>query len=87
MPTPLEQQCSTILYAASSSTFGLVLKTDDPMEARASLYHTRQLIGDPILASLQIRVSPDDSEHEIWLIRKKRAPVLTLSNIPPEDLL
>lgn len=66
----LDMQCHTVLLAAASAEVGLVLRTNDPYRARASLYRFRNAIGDAELRGLQIRVSPDDSEHEIWIIRQ-----------------
>ena len=69
-----------ILYEALSAEFGLVLRTNDPTKARATLYTARRELGDTELAPLMIRVSPNDSEHEIWLIRKDRIPLLDLND-------
>lgn len=65
----LEMQCVTILQAAASAEYGIVLKTNDPAKARATLYRVRKDLGDTELAKLMIRVSPDDSEGELWIIR------------------
>lgn len=81
MPSPLEIQCSTILYAAISAEFGLVIKTNNPYKARASLYKVRRDLGDTELAALQIRVSPNDSEGEIWLLRQKVTPSVNLQDL------
>jgi hypothetical protein len=81
--TGLEQQCLTVLQAAASATVGLCIKTNDPYRARASLYRFRKEFGDQTLSILQIRVSPTDSEHEIWIIRPTSAQAVT---IRPEDL-
>lgn len=80
--TPLEIQCHTILLAASTAEFGLVVKTNDPYRARASLYGFRTKLGDPELATLQIRVSPNDSEQEIWIIRPAAvAPTFAMESL------
>jgi hypothetical protein len=67
--TGFEIQCLTVLQAAAASSIGLCVKTNDPYRARASLYRFRKEFGDPQLSGLQIRVSPTDSEGEIWIIR------------------
>jgi hypothetical protein len=59
-----------ILNAALTSALGIVVRTNDAAKARATLYRVRKLLGDVELGQLQIRVSPDDSEHELWIIRK-----------------
>ena len=81
MPSSLEIQCSTILYAAISAEFGLVIKTNNPYKARASLYKTRRAIGDTELAKLQIRVSPNNSEGEIWLLRQDVAASVNIQEL------
>jgi hypothetical protein len=73
MPSFQETHCLTVLYAGASAAIGLVLRTDDPAKARAALYHARNMLNDPELASLTIRVSPDDSEHELWLLSNRNA--------------
>jgi|HubBroStandDraft_2_1064218.scaffolds.fasta_scaffold437544_2 hypothetical protein len=72
--TPLDLQCTMLLQTASSTALGLVVVTNDPIRARATLYRVRRTLDDPTLASLQIRVSPDNAEHEIWLVRRDQAP-------------
>jgi hypothetical protein len=81
MLTPLETQCATILAEALTSTYGLVLRTSNPVRARAALYQTRKKLGDAALDALQVRVSPDDAECEIWLIRRSSAPALDIQNL------
>lgn len=81
MPSPQDIQCHTILRAATSAELGLVLRTNDPYRARASLYKARKDIGDIELAALQIRTSPDDPEHELWIIKRSEAPILSLEEI------
>lgn len=67
--SPLEQQCVSILQAATQATHGIVVHTNDPARARATLYRVRKLVGDSEFNHLMIRVSPDDTEHELWIIR------------------
>ena len=89
MASPLDLQCLTILQEAISSEFGLVIRTSDPMKARASLYKARKdlvSVGfpvDPAMAFLQIRVSPDDSENEVWLLRRNQTPAFNFA-LPQE---
>ena len=83
-----EVQCSIILTEAASATFGLVVKTNDPYKARAMLYRVRKELGDTELAGLHIRVSPDDSEGAIWIIRRSQAAPFSISAIASaEELL
>ena len=77
--TPTETQCAMILDAAKASAYGLVIGTSNAAKARASLYRVRNMLGDTELRELQIRVSPDDSEHELWIIRRLEAPRFDLA--------
>lgn len=70
MPTNLELQCAQVLHSAASADLGIVLRTNNPTKARASLYNTRKMLSDPVLDNLHIRVSPNDSENEIWIIKR-----------------
>jgi hypothetical protein len=85
MATALEVQCATILYAAKDAELGLIIKTNNPYKARASLYKARRDLGDVELAKLQIRVSPDDSEGELWILRESPPPTISLE-ITANDL-
>ena len=88
MPTMLDLQCHAILTAATSAELGIVVTTDDPIRARASLYKFRSSFPDPSFAEVQIRVSPNDSEREIWLIKKEAvAPTVNLVPSNVSDLL
>lgn len=61
--------CAAIFRAAADATTGLVLRTNDAARARLMLYEARRTLGDAEFNQLMIRVSPDDTEHELWLIR------------------
>lgn len=78
-PSPHELQCLVILQAAASATLGLVITTNNPFKARAALYDARK--GDPSLASLHIRVSPNDSEHELWIIKRDANPGFSMESL------
>ena len=67
--TVLELQCLAIWKAALSSTVGIRVGTNDPTRARALMYKVRSTAGDVELNPLMIRVSPDDSEGELWILR------------------
>ena len=86
--TPQEQQCISILNSAATSTYGIVVKTSNAMKTRAALYRARIIIGDSEMKKLQIRVSPDDSEHEVWIIRRLQGPEFALIGLTSDnDLL
>lgn len=54
---------------AYSQRFGIVLAVSDAKAAKTLLYLARQKLGDPVLADLQIRTSPDNPENELWIIK------------------
>lgn len=70
MTTTLELQALTILEAALETEHGLVLRTNEPLRARATLYRFRKDSHNPELNALSIRFSPDDPEHELWILRR-----------------
>lgn len=70
MPTLVELQCNAILTAAASADIGICVTTDNVNRARQCLYRFRKELGDPTFENLQIRVSPNNTEREIWIIRK-----------------
>ena len=80
-----EVQCAIILAEAASATFGLVVKTNDPYKARAMLYRVRKEVGDVEWQGLHIRVSPDNSEGAIWIIRRSQAAPFSISAIAAAD--
>ena len=73
MPTPTEISCFAVLQAAASAPLGIIVRTNNPVKARASLYKCRNMLNDPTLAALSIRVSPDNSEAELWLLSNRQA--------------
>jgi hypothetical protein len=82
----LETQCAHILNTAKDATFGIIVKTNNPTKARAAFYRTRKLLGDVELDPLHIRVSPDDSEGELWIIRRSEAPSFDLGTVVEDQL-
>ncbi len=78
MLTAQQLQCHTILTAAASAGIGLVIKTNNPAKARQAIYNFRTQFPDPTFADLMIRVSPDDSETELWILQKTKANSPTL---------
>lgn len=73
MPSALELAAASILYQALEAPLGIGLivrtGTESSLRGKAILYRFRREIGDPALMCLQIRLSPDDPEHELWIIR------------------
>lgn len=63
----------SMLYSALAAEFGLIVRTDDPKRARQRLYEARAACGDPSLARLQFRFSPENSDFII--IAKGPAPL------------
>lgn len=81
--TDLELQCVAILRAALDEEYGIAVHTNDPFRARATLYRVRQLTADTEFAHLTIRVSPDNTENEIWIVRNTSR----LIDLPSTNLL
>jgi hypothetical protein len=79
MPSQLEQQCLIILTAAASAAVGIVVGTNNPTKARAAIYKMRRDFANPEFDNIHIRVSPDNSEGELWLIQKDRMPTFAFS--------
>lgn len=75
----IDTQCLSVLQAAASSAVGLCIRTNNAFKARAELYRFRKDFGDPELRSLQIRVSPNDSENELWILRPDKINAVTVS--------
>lgn len=82
-----EHQCSVILLAAASATFGIIVGTNDPYKARAMLYRVRKELGDSTLAGLHIRVSPDNTEGAVWIIRRNQASAFNITSITEAESL
>lgn len=68
MFSPAETQALAILQAAAASTLGIVLRTSNPTRARQILYRVRTEFASAAFSKLQLRVSPDDAENEIWIL-------------------
>jgi hypothetical protein len=81
MSNMLDIQCATVLYAAAAAQVGIVVRTDNVIRARAALYRSRNALSDPELAAISIRVSPDDSEHELWILSNKDAVSVDLATV------
>lgn len=69
MASALEMQALTVLEAAAALPLGLVLRTNDSYRARQILYRFRR--DNAALRCIQIRLSPNDPDHELWLIRQE----------------
>ena len=73
--TPQELAILQILHDAKASTVGLIVRIEtDPsrdsvtpaLRARQMMYRFRA--GDPELQTLNIRLSPDSPDTELWII-------------------
>lgn len=73
------RQILTIFRTACDSQYGVIVRTDNAALARVVFYDVRKEIGDVEFNQLVIRVSPDDTEHELWLI-KNAASLLNLNS-------
>jgi hypothetical protein len=59
----------SLLQAAIMSRHGVVVAVSDAPSAKQQLYKERA--KDPSLLGLQLRTSPDDPDHEIWIVKEK----------------
>lgn len=82
--TALEQQIAVILSAAASAPHGVCVQTNDPARARLAFYKVRRDLADSEHQLLQIRVSPDSADGELWIIRP---PTVTISYADSATLL
>jgi len=56
-------------YLALASAAGVVVAVSDVASAKAALYRARHQSGDPILAGLQLRTSPDHPKEQLWIVK------------------
>jgi len=63
-----------VLYSAIESPHGIIVRTNDTMRARQLLYKFRKDLNDPNLNLLKIRLSPHDTDHELWIIKSTVDP-------------
>jgi hypothetical protein len=59
----------SLLQAAIMARHGVVVAVSDAPSAKQRLYQERA--KDPSLLGLQLRSSPDDPDHEIWIVKEK----------------
>lgn len=57
-------------YRALNSTFGIVIKTNDPLLLRQKLYLERSKAKDPTLQGIILAESRKDPSGELWLVKK-----------------
>lgn len=76
--TLLANQAAKALYKALECPTGAVFRAQHSGEvplitpslrAQQILYRFRKELDDPDLLKIQIRLSPDDPDHELWLIK------------------
>lgn len=77
MPTDLELAALHALRAATNARLGVSLRIETPggesvvtpaLRAKQIIYRFRKALGDPQFAKIQVRLSPDDPDHRLWLI-------------------
>lgn len=71
MPAPTGNKLEHIeyLYAALASKYGIAVRTSSVKLLRGRLYLTRAASGDPDLNRLQLRPSPHDPDHLLWIVK------------------
>lgn len=72
--TALREQSAAILNRALLAEIGIIVRTDNAMRAKAVLYRFRKELGDPNLMKLQLRLSPDAPDTDIWVFRGEAEP-------------
>lgn len=58
-------------YSARDHTHGVWVRTPDPHRLKQKLYQVRGT--DPFLQDLQLRTSPIDPLHEVWIVNVPKA--------------
>ena len=76
--TLLRQGARQILLAALAAEVGIVVEIESPTPIIAPVMRAKQVLyrfksEDADFASLQIRVSPDDPDRELWIINQRVA--------------
>lgn len=82
---PSQSELSSYWYAALGEPLGLWLTTPDPVRLKSVLYAARTRSADPSLDHLQIRTSPADPAHTIWIVNPNGAASNPRSNPRSED--
>lgn len=62
-------QYHSLLFSALTSTFGLIVETNDPETLREHLYKARK--ADPRFLSLSFLTSPQKPETDVWIIKRQ----------------
>lgn len=77
MPTALELTALNALITAADTEVGMIFRVEQAptvemvtpsLRAKQMLYRFRKDFGDPRFVAIQIRLSPDDPDNELWLI-------------------
>ena len=79
MPTLLELASLAILNACVASDHGIIIKIETrgetdvntpALRAKQTLYRFRKESGNPEYKNIQIRLSPDNPDTELWLLKQ-----------------
>jgi hypothetical protein len=80
MPTALELTALNALTTAADAEVGIIFRVEQAptvemvtpsLRAKQMLYRFRKEFGDPRFANIQIRLSPDNPDDELWLINTR----------------
>lgn len=94
MLNSLELAAFSVLKSASESELGIVVRVESPpdrstsspaLRAKQTLYNLRKSLSDPSFDRLQIRLSPDDPNNELWVINQPKTE-LCLDSVSFEEL-
>ena len=87
MPTALEITALAALRATADCEVGMIFRVElaqgtemmtPSLRAKQVLYRFRKELGDERFLKIQIRLSPDDPDNELWLINQSALSDATL---------
>ena len=61
--------CDDLFTRAVESVSGIIVATNSTERAQSMLTRYRKELGNPDYAKIGIRLSPDDPDRELWLIK------------------
>lgn len=64
----LDLICAAAFEAAKASQIGYIVESNSAFRARMKLYNWRAENAPHEYATIQLKLSPDNPEHDIWLI-------------------
>jgi hypothetical protein len=75
LDSPLGIMCEAALSAGADAQTGYRIGTEDSFQARMLLYKFRSKYPNAKYANLQIRISPDNPEYELWILNSDKEQI------------